>query len=49
MTPRVSVVVPAYNNADYIAETIDSILNQTYQDFELIISDHSSTDDTVKV
>lgn len=49
MTPRVSVVVPAYNNADYIAETIDSILNQSYQDFELIISDHSSTDDTVKV
>ncbi|CAJ0557278.1 unnamed protein product, partial [Mesorhabditis spiculigera] len=49
MTPRASVVVPAYNNADYIAETIDSILNQTYQDFELIISDHSSTDDTVKI
>ncbi|MFD4369008.1 glycosyltransferase family 2 protein [Rhodococcus sp. NPDC058521] len=49
MTPRVSVVVPAYNNAEYIAETIDSILTQTYQDFELIVSDHSSTDGTMEV
>ncbi|MFZ2175896.1 MAG: glycosyltransferase family 2 protein [Rhodococcus sp. (in: high G+C Gram-positive bacteria)] len=47
MIPRVSVVVPAFNNADYIAETIDSILNQTFQDFELIIADHSSTDGTL--
>ncbi|MFC4606085.1 glycosyltransferase family 2 protein [Rhodococcus kronopolitis] len=49
MTPRVSVVVPAYNNADYLAETIDSILNQTFEDFELIIADHSSTDGTMAV
>lgn len=46
MTPRVSVVVPAYNNADYIAETIDSILGQTFEDFELIVADHASTDGT---
>jgi glycosyltransferase involved in cell wall biosynthesis len=38
--------VPAYNNEAYIAETIESILDQTYQDFELIIADHSSADDT---
>lgn len=49
MTPRVSVVVPAFNNAEYLAETMDSILNQTYQDFELIVSDHSSTDGTMEV
>ncbi|MGC0366959.1 glycosyltransferase involved in cell wall biosynthesis [Rhodococcus sp. 27YEA15] len=49
MTPRVSIVVPAYNNADYIVETVDSILNQTFTDFEVIIADHSSTDDTMTV
>ncbi|PPF82457.1 glycosyl transferase [Subtercola sp. Z020] len=46
MSPTVSVVVPAYNNEDYIAATIESILAQTYTDFELIIADHSSTDGT---
>ncbi|WP_069385656.1 glycosyltransferase family 2 protein [Cellulosimicrobium cellulans] len=44
--PRVSVVVPAYNNAAYIEKTIDSILAQTFEDFELVVSDHSSTDGT---
>lgn len=46
MSPRVSVVVPAYNNGDFIAATLRSILAQTYTDFELIVSDHSSSDDT---
>ncbi|KZF06166.1 MAG: glycosyltransferase family A protein [Rhodococcus sp. (in: high G+C Gram-positive bacteria)] len=49
MSPRVSVVVPAYNNAEYIGETIESILDQTFTDFELIIADHSSTDETLAV
>ena len=44
--PRVSVVVPAYNNGQYIEATVRSILAQTFTDFELIIADHSSTDDT---
>lgn len=44
--PRVSVVVPSYNNAPYIAETIHSILSQTFTDFELIVTDHGSTDGT---
>jgi glycosyltransferase involved in cell wall biosynthesis len=44
--PRVSVVVPTFNNALYIDSTIHSILSQTYTDFELIVSDHSSTDGT---
>lgn len=49
MTARVSVVVPAYNNADYIDATIRSILAQTYTDFELIVADHSSSDGTLDV
>ncbi len=46
MTPRVSVVIPAYNNAAYIVETMDSVLAQDYADFEVIVADHSSTDNT---
>ncbi|MDJ0394273.1 glycosyltransferase [Rhodococcus sp. G-MC3] len=49
MTPRVSIVVPAYNNAEYIGETIESILGQSFTDFELIIADHSSKDGTMAV
>jgi glycosyltransferase involved in cell wall biosynthesis len=49
MTPRVSVVVPSYNNADYLAETMDSILAQTYDDFEVVVADHSSTDGTMDI
>ena len=46
MTPRVSVVVPSYNNASFIEATIDSILEQTFEDFELVVADHSSSDGT---
>lgn len=49
MNPRVSVVVPAYNNAEYIGETIESILGQTFTDFELVIADHSSSDETMAI
>jgi len=45
----VSVIVPTYNRADLISETIESILNQTYKNFELIIVDDGSTDNTEKV
>ena len=44
--PRVSVVVPSYNNASFIEATMDSILAQTYEDFELVVADHSSSDGT---
>ncbi len=44
--PRVSVVVPTFNNSRHIDATVHSILSQTYGDFELIVSDHSSTDGT---
>lgn len=49
MDPLASVCIPAYNNAAYIKETIDSILNQTYPNFELVICDDNSKDDTAKV
>lgn len=47
--PSVSVVIPAYNNAKVISETIESVLAQTGVDLELIVADHSSTDDTRSV
>lgn len=45
----VSVIMPAYNCADFIGESIKSVLNQTYSNFELIIVDDCSTDDTLSV
>ena len=44
--PRVSIGVPVYNGENFLAETLDSILAQTFTDFELIISDNASTDGT---
>ncbi len=47
--PKVSVVLPTYNRAQYLDRAISSVLNQSYSDFELIIVDDASTDDTEKV
>ena len=47
--PRVSICMPTYNRADFIGVTINTILNQTYSNFELIISDDNSTDNTKEV
>ena len=48
-TPLISVVIPAYNHQHFIGPAIDSVLQQTLDDFELIIVDDGSTDDTAKV
>lgn len=47
--PKISVVMPAYNAGKYIAQAIDSILGQTFEDFEFIIINDCSTDDTEKI
>ena len=43
-TPKVSVIIPAYNTAPFIAETLDSVFGQTFQDFEVIIINDGSPD-----
>jgi glycosyltransferase involved in cell wall biosynthesis len=47
--PPVSIAIPVYNGGRYIAQCIESLLGQTYGDFELVISDNASTDDTEAV
>lgn len=47
--PQVSVLITSYNREKFIAEAIESILASTYQDFELIIVDDASTDNTVPI
>ena len=47
--PKISVLVPAYNSEAFIADCIDSILNQTYSNYELIIVNDASSDSTLKV
>lgn len=48
-TPLVSVIIPNYNHARFLDERIQSVLNQTYQNFELIILDDKSTDNSMEV
>jgi len=45
-TPRLGIGLPVYNGATYLAEAVEALLGQTYEDFELIISDNASTDAT---
>ena len=48
-TPLVTIGIPVYNCKDYIALAVKSVLNQTYTNFELIITDDGSTDGTLDI
>jgi glycosyltransferase involved in cell wall biosynthesis len=48
-TPRVTVVIPTYNRANLLREAIGSVLNQTRQDFAILVSDNASSDNTAEV
>ncbi|NQT30024.1 MAG: glycosyltransferase [Candidatus Saganbacteria bacterium] len=47
--PKVSVCIPVYNTEKYIGESVNSILNQSYKDFEFVIVDNCSTDATFEI
>lgn len=47
--PKVTIAIPVYNDADFLRESLDSILAQTFSDFELLIIDDGSTDETVGI
>ena len=47
--PKISIVLPSFNGEKYIRESLDSIISQKFQDWELIVVDDSSTDNTMKI
>ena len=48
-TPKISVIMPVYNGQTYLKEAIESILNQTYRDFEFIIAYDDSSDKSIDI
>lgn len=49
MEPKISVALPVYNGANFLREALDSVLAQTFGDFELVISDNCSSDETPEI
>ena len=47
--PAVSIIVPAFNHSNYLPKRLESIFNQTYQDFEIVLLDDASTDNTAEI
>ena len=47
--PKVSVIVPVYNTEKYLRQCLDSVVNQTLQDIEVICIDDGSTDDSKRI
>lgn len=48
-TPSLSIIVPTYNGSRFVAETLDSIIGQSFEDFEILVIDDASSDNTVEV
>ena len=49
MRDKVSIITPCFNSAEYISDCIDSVVNQSYQNWEMIIIDDNSSDQSVKL
>jgi glycosyltransferase involved in cell wall biosynthesis len=49
MTPLVSIIITAYNQESFVAQAIQSVVNQTYENWECIIIDDGSTDKTCEI
>ena len=47
--PIVSIIMPSYNSAAFITKSIESVINQTFRDWELIICDDCSNDDSLEI
>ncbi|WP_322508959.1 glycosyltransferase family A protein [Anaerolinea sp.] len=47
--PRVSIIIPTYNSAKFLPATLESVFQQTFQDYEIILIDDGSTDNTREV
>ena len=47
--PRLSIGLPVYNGENFLAESLEALLGQSFEDFELIISDNASTDETAAI
>lgn len=49
LLPKISIIIPTYNRSGLVVRAVDSVLNQTYQDFEIILINNGSEDDTAQV
>ena len=47
--PKISIIVATFNSAETVADTLESILRQTYQNFEVVLCDGASKDNTLEV
>ena len=48
MDKKFSIIIPNYNKEEYVEETLDSIFNQTYKNFEVIVIDDASSDNSIE-
>lgn len=49
MLPKISIIIPVYNIENYVGACLDSVVNQTFQDYEIIVVDDGSTDQSLKI